>query len=413
MAASLSNSVECSRVNWLFLDLNSYFASVEQQVSPELRGKPVAVLPVVAETTCCIAASYEAKAFGVKTGTMVKDARQMCPGIALVPARHEMYIEFHQQILKAVDLCIPVSQVASIDEMACRLLGRERVVENAMEIGRKIKRTIYAKVGECLRCSIGIAPNRMLAKTASNMQKPDGLVAIAPADLPECLYRLMPADLPGIGRRMNARLERHGILTMQQLCQQSPQQMRTLWGSVVGERFWHWLRGEDFEEPESSRSSIGHQHVLAPEERSLERAGMILEKLLHKAATRLRRMKLWTGALSVCVGFSYGRERNVWEGRVRMMECQDTVTLMEVFRKVWEGCPRGKPTFVGLSLHDLVPESLHTSSFFMEEEKRGRIAHVMDSLNGKYGEQTLYVGGRQTSSEAMPPRIAFSYIPEL
>jgi DNA polymerase-4 len=90
VAASLRNSVECSRVNWLFLDLNSYFASVEQQVRPELRGKPVAVLPVVAETTCCIAASYEAKAFGVKTGTMVKDARQMCPGIALVPARHEM-----------------------------------------------------------------------------------------------------------------------------------------------------------------------------------------------------------------------------------------------------------------------------------------------------------------------------------
>jgi DNA polymerase-4 len=96
-----------------------------------------------------------------------------------------------------------------------------------------------------------------------------------------------------------------------------------------------------------------------------------------------------------------------------MMECRDTVTLMEVFRKVWEGCPQGKPTFVGLSLHDLVPESLHTASFFMEEEKRGRIANVMDSLNGKYGEQTLYVGGRQTSSEAMPPRIAFSYIPEL
>src|SRR6201997_5496653 len=89
-------------VNWLFVDLNSYFASVEQQDRPELRGKPVGVVPMLADTTCCIAASYEAKAHGVKTGTIVADAKKMCPNIILVEGRHELYVEYHHRIVEAV-----------------------------------------------------------------------------------------------------------------------------------------------------------------------------------------------------------------------------------------------------------------------------------------------------------------------
>ena len=122
---------ESERVQWLFLDLNSYFASVEQETRPELRRKPVAVVPMVADTTCCIAASYEAKAFGVRTGTGVKDAKQMCPGLRIVEARHELYVQYHHKIVEAVNTCVPVTAVVSIDEMACRLMGRECPVENA------------------------------------------------------------------------------------------------------------------------------------------------------------------------------------------------------------------------------------------------------------------------------------------
>ncbi len=113
-------------LNWLFVDLNSYFASVEQQVRPDLRGRPVGVVPMTADTTCCIAASYEAKAYGVKTGTVVADAKRMCPGLVLVEARHELYVEYHHRIVEAVESCLPVTTVLSIDEMACRLMGRER-----------------------------------------------------------------------------------------------------------------------------------------------------------------------------------------------------------------------------------------------------------------------------------------------
>ena len=110
----------------LLVDFNSYFASVEQQVEPRLRGRPVGVVPMMADTTVCIAASIEAKTFGVKTGTKVGEAKRLCPGIELVLARHEVYIDFHHRAVAAVDTVVPVRQVLSIDEMDCELTGRWR-----------------------------------------------------------------------------------------------------------------------------------------------------------------------------------------------------------------------------------------------------------------------------------------------
>ena len=126
-------------LNWLFVDLNSYFASVEQEARPELRGRPVGVVPMMADTTCCIAASYEAKAFGVRTGTIVADAKRMCPEIVLVEGRHELYTEYHHRVVEAVESCVPVTAVCSIDEMACRLMGRERPLRAAIDLGMRVK----------------------------------------------------------------------------------------------------------------------------------------------------------------------------------------------------------------------------------------------------------------------------------
>src|ERR1700749_2350585 len=143
-------------LNWLFVDLNSYFASVEQEVRPELRGRPVGVVPMMADTTCCIAASYEAKAFGVRTGTIVADAKRMCPGIVLVEARHELYVEYHHRVVEAVESCVPVTSVMSIDEMACRLMGREQPLLAALELAAQVKAAVRSKAGSTLRCSVGL-----------------------------------------------------------------------------------------------------------------------------------------------------------------------------------------------------------------------------------------------------------------
>ena len=405
-------------LHWMFLDLNSYFASVEQETRPELRGRPVGVVPMMADSTVCIAASYEAKAFGVRTGTGVKDAKQLCPAIELVEARHELYVQYHHRIVEAVESCLPVTMVVSVDEMACRLMGCEQPEPNARQLAAKVKRTIREKVGSTLRCSIGLAPNRFLAKVGSDMQKPDGLTVIRADELPENLFRLKPQDLPGIGPRMNRRLERKGIFTMPQLCALSEMQMRNLWGSVVGERFWHWLRGEDLDEvllgaqePELQKS-VGHQHVLPPALRTMDGAAGVAQKLLHKAGVRLRRMGMWARGLSAFVRFAPWREGQFWEAHTRISECQDTLFLLQTFLKLWKQCPIGKPVMIGVSLYDLVPENLHTADLFSEEQRRGQLSRAMDSINAKYGNNTVYLGGVHHVRDAAPPRIAFSSIPE-
>src|ERR1700722_10602709 len=113
-------------VQWLFLDLNAYFASCEQQETPALRGKPIIIVQTVTDSACAIAASYEAKRLGIKTGMLFREAKQLSPEVIPVQARHKLYTEYHERILKTVDTCLPIEKVVSIDEMACRLMGRER-----------------------------------------------------------------------------------------------------------------------------------------------------------------------------------------------------------------------------------------------------------------------------------------------
>jgi DNA polymerase-4 len=395
-------------LRWLFLDLNSYFASIEQELRPELRNQPVAVVPVMANTTCCIAASYEAKAFGVKTGTLVSEARRLCPRIQLVEARHKLYVDYHHAIVTAVESCLPVAVVMSIDEMACRLMGRERSVENAIAIAKKIKQAIREKVGSTLRCSVGLAPNRFLAKVASDMQKPDGLVVIQSSDLPQILYSLELNDFPGIGTQMFKRLQFHGVQTVEQLCALSKAEMKRIWNGIVGERVWHWLRGDDVAEPLTRRQTVGHSHVLPPDFRTEEGAYAVLQKLVHKAAARLRKMRYWAGGLALTIRFGKGRD---WSAKTSMVECQDTITMLEALQSVWRERPAGSPLAVGVTLFDLVPEQLHTLSLF-EDPRRSRLAAAIDAINAKYGTDTVYFGGIHTARHTAPTRIAFTSIPD-
>src|SRR5277367_3695045 len=170
-------------VQWLFLDLNAFFASCEQQENPALRGKPVIVVQTLTDSACAIAASYAAKAFGIKTGTLVREARRLCPAVIPVQANHRLYTDYHDRILNAVDTCLPIGKIMSIDEVACRLMGTERQIPAARELALKIKRALRDQVGECLTCSIGIAPNVFLGKVGSDLQKPDGLVVITAENL--------------------------------------------------------------------------------------------------------------------------------------------------------------------------------------------------------------------------------------
>jgi DNA polymerase-4 len=416
----------------LFVDLNSYFASVEQQVRPELRGKPIGIVPMMADTTCCIAASYEAKAFGVKTGTIVGDAKKMCPGLVLVEARHDIYVEFHHRIVEAVESCLPVTAVLSIDEMACRLMGRERPLLAAMELGRQVKARILERVGPMMRSSVGLATNRYLAKVASDMEKPDGLVALPLDLLPEALRQLTLRDLPGIGAKTEKHLNERGINSMEQILSLDCEQAGELWGSVWGERLWRWLKGEDFDMSETDHlKSMSHQHVLAPEMRTPEKAWAVAHKLLHKAAMRLRASGLWASSIGLAIGFAVPRSQNMpvsrfgvptrgWKAEQRLSECQDNQTLIAALVRLWESRPSGAeyehPYFIGVHLNGLVPDRLHTLNLFdglEDEQSRARLQAAMDAINNKYGMSTLAPATMLTAFKAAPTRIAFHSIPEL
>jgi DNA polymerase-4 len=399
-------------VRWLYLDLNSYFASVEQQLCPELRGRPVAVVPVEAETACCIAASYEAKRYGVVTGTDVHVARRLCPEIVFVPARHEHYAAFHHRIIAAVNRIVPVERVLSIDELAARLMGSECRPDRALELARNIKDALRCEVGECLQSSIGLASNLLLAKIASDMQKPDGLTLLDTGDLSVCLELLALRDIPGIGPRMELRLHQQGITTVKAMLALTAKQMRAIWGSIIGERYWYWLHGYDFDDSTSLQSSIGHQHVLPPKLRTHELAGAVARKLLIRAAARLRRGHLWARGLSVYLSFTPGREKKLWECHTRIFESQDTFTLLEVFDRMWADAPHGKPNFVGVELYDLVPEAQHTEAMLPEEAPRRRLACAMDTLQERFGPRALYLAGMEGVWDAAPAQIAFSSIPD-
>jgi DNA polymerase-4 len=412
----------------LFVDCDSYFASVEQHLDPRLRGRPVGVAPVMAESSCCIAASYEAKAFGVKTGTLVRDARQMCPGIAIVPARPPEYIRFHHQIVAAVEDCIHVEAVLSIDEMWAWLPLNLREPETIREIAARIKATVAREVSPVIKVSIGVGPNRYLAKAASKMRKPDGLFFIAERDLPDILHPLKLRDLNGVGRSMEERLHAAGIHTVEQLCAASKERLRHVWGGVVGDRFWHLIRGEEIPDLVSAKKSIGHSHVLPPDSRPPDRAWPILCKLLHKACERLRSHGLLTGSLRMHLSYFRGVK---WEPEVRLPETDCTLTLMHQLGKLWRERPDPRTPLVqvAVTLTHLVEHGNYTPQLFPDliqdggrvedspagygDEKLRRLDATLDKLRARYGRNVVYLGAAQEARDSAPMRISFTHIPDM
>lgn len=411
--------------NWLFLDLNSFFASVEQQERPELRGRPVAVVPADTEFTCAIAASYPAKACGVKTGTLIRDARRMCPGLVCVPARHELYVRYHHRIVAEVDRHIPVTQIASIDEMACELVGEFRRPEAARALAGRIKEGLRRRVGECLTCSIGIAATRLLAKVASDLEKPDGLVLLPTDELPGRLASLELHDLPGIGPNLERRLWRAGIDTFLQLWNTAPKQLRAIWHSVEGERFWYRLHGVEIPDTPTRRGMVTHSHVLEPALRPAALAGEVARRLVLKAAGRLRRLGYYASRLDLFARVERGPR---WDGGVRFEPACDNHALLAALAALWDHllAEVGPVRFlqVGVALHGLLsPEQMRQLELFPggagadaaaceRRAARERLSAAMDQLNARFGRDSVTLGLLPGDPPAyLGSRIAFTRVP--
>lgn len=412
-------AADAAGLRWLFLDLNSYFASVEQQERPALRGRPIIVTPVASDHTCAIAASIEAKRLGIRTGTKVLEARRLCPGLIVVDARHDLYVEYHHRVLAEIDRHLPVTKVMSIDEAVCQLLGEERLLPNALALARKVQAGILKNIGGCLGSSVGLAPSVLLAKTASDMRKPGGLTVLGADHLPGPLLDLDLRDLSGIGHSMKARLAVAGVTDVAALWALTPRRARAIWGSIMGERFWYGLHGIDPPEIRTApQQSIGHSHVLGAGLRHAAGAHLVGRRLLTRAASRLRRAGMMAGGLSIHVRIA---DAPSGSAACSFEQTADTFRLLHVFEAAWEGISldKARPLLVGVSLFGLSsaqdsppPDLFGWRAGAAENQKSLRLSAAMDRLNQRYGSETVAVGAPiQGISRYMGAKIAFNRVP--
>ena len=377
--------------------MNSYFASVEQQCHPEWQGRPLGVCEHLGGII--IAASIQAKKWGIKTGTPVWEAKKIYPQIILTKTSPERYRYYHRLLFKIVSEYASQIERYSIDEVfldltrVCNVKRPESVepFEEAARIAKAIKSKMRQLMGEVLTCSIGIAENKLLAKIASDLQKPDGLTLVRPEDKAKLYGVLKLTDVPGIGHRIKRRLCDLGINSLADLRDYPQSRLVALFG-LPGYHLYKLgqLEGTAFPEVHENleAKSVGHMYTLPKEFRQPEFLEPVLYKLSEMVALRLRKKNLAGRVLSVYVhtaddrwlGKSAKFAFRVWEGR-------------EIFfqsRKILKNLGMGSVAIrlAGISLASLEP-ALSQPDLFGLGAKQANIARALDKINGKYGGFTV------------------------
>jgi DNA polymerase-4 len=380
----------------LYLDFDGFFASVEQQARPALRGRPVGVVPFTSTVyTCVIACSKEAKRHGVTNVMPVLEAKQKCPDIVLVAQSPDLYRRAHHALLSEIAAVIPVDAVKSIDELTCKLELADRNAPEAL--ARQIKTRIRDNIGPYITCSIGFAANRLLAKMAGKTDKPDGVTIWRPKDMPAPLLEVPLEDVSGIGRRMERRLQTAGIFTMADLWQSQPKQLRNIWGNVTGERLWYALHGYDIQASASSRGMFGHGRVLPPDWREIEHARECSRLLLVKAARRMRRDGFYAGRLWLWLSMRNAR----WSEGVVLPIVRDDQACLAGLETLWKKACRELPPGtkiirLGVTLLDLSPATARQLDMFVNDDAARQrwesVTLAIDRLNTKYGRTVVSLG---------------------
>ncbi len=301
----------------MHLDMNSYFASVAQQDDPELRGRPVGVCEHLGGII--IAASIEAKRLGIKSVTPVREARAMCPGIALVPTAFQRYRFYTERLLKLVRDYSNSVELYSIDELFCDLSAASSSTARgagdpwveAERIAREIKGRMPREVGDWFLCSIGLSWSKVAAKVASELEKPNGLT-VAPPEKREWLYgQIALTDIPGIANRSARRLATLGIRSLQDLRRYPKSRLVAAWG-MPGYQVWSLGQLEDaggsrpFSHGPERPKSIGHQYTLERAYRAPRFLRPVLYHLSDMVARRLYRHGLAASRVHVYIRGSEG-----------------------------------------------------------------------------------------------------------
>ena len=380
----------------LYLDFDGFFASVMQQAYPALRGKPVGIVPFAGtDRTVVIACSKEAKQFGCHNVMKVAAARDKCPELILVPQEPDLYRRAHNSLISEISAVIPIDAIKSIDEITCILDENQRKAPE--KLGEQIKYRLQRYIGPHITCSIGFAANRQLAKIAGKMDKPDGITIWHPHMMPAPLYPVGFDDIPGIGSRMEKRLYRLGITTMQALLATSPKQMRKIWNSVTGERLWYALHGYDIQAQQSERGMFGHGRVLPPESRSLPKAKEIARLLLIKAGRRLRREGYYTSGFWLYLAIRDGS----WSASLSLPIVNDDKAILTALETLWARVNKELPSRITIyrvhvTLVDLTNASNRQLDMLLNDDTERRkweaVTGAIDKLNSRYSQTIVSLG---------------------
>jgi DNA polymerase-4 len=422
----------------MHIDLNSCFSTIEQQANPLIRNKPVAVGAYTRDSGILLAASYDAKAMGIKLGTSVREAREICPGIIILMPDPPKYREAHRRFREVLTAYTDQVVAKSIDEFVVDFHGSPAIqAGRSMEaIGYKIKERIKESLGEYVTVNVGIGTNRFLAKLAAGLHKPDGLDVITPDNILE-IYKTIPlTDLPGINRRFKARLQAAGIGTPYDMYQASGNYLRDfVFFSKLGHAWHQRLRGWEVDAVEWGRKSIGHQYALEHKTTDREEIKRILMKLCEKTGRRLRRHGYTAGGVQRAIRYvksSGGKPSNGPSGRGGYPFWHQShktnhplYATQEIYRAA-EHLLNGvrfmdKVSQISVGVFNLDTDTSQQIGLFdngIGDGKGGReqlaaLARAADNANDRYGEFTVVPAIMADMNKTILDRIAFGNVQDI
>lgn len=397
----------------MHIDLNSCFATIEQQANPLLRGKPIAVCAYTTPSGCILAPSVEAKRYGVKTGMRVKDGKKLCPFLILMESDPDKYRYVHMELRRLLSKYTNNFYPKSIDEFVLHMDGFLSIQDKTMkEIGMEIKDRIKEEIGDWLTVSIGIGPNRFLAKLASNLKKPDGLEEINKDNYLGIYMSQTLRDLHGINFRYEKRLKRVGICDPLDLFNADMALLDSAFKSVSSLYWYVRMRGWEIDGVEFGRRTYGNSYALPSSSGRQEELFPILSKLVEKTAHRMRRGGFNARGVGLFLSF---RDGSFWH-KTKQLE-YDIFESIDIFlqaKRLLSLCPEMKPIRVlAVNVFSLSSQKSLQLDFFQNRVKRKKLVESIDNINEKWGDFCVTPAQFLKLETKIVDRISFGGVNEL
>jgi DNA polymerase-4 len=397
----------------MHIDLNSCFASVEQQANPFLRGKPVAVAAFITDRGCILAASVEAKQLGIKTGMRVMDGRAIYPKLIVLPPDPWKYRNVHLKLRKLISGYTSDFSPKSIDEFVLNMKDYPKLLSgNMTRIGMEIKQRIKREVGEWLTVNVGIAPNRYLAKVAAGLNKPDGLDEINKSNFLNVYSKLKLTDLTGIKEANAARLNGMRIYSVLDFYQAPVWRLKAAFHSITG-LYWHLrLSGYEVDDIEFGRRSYGNSVALGRNLSTPFELSPVLARLTEKMCSRLRGAGYAAGGIHLMLVYKNG---SVWhKGRLLPQPQFDSKDFYKAaFRLLVEAGPNSPVLNIAVSCFNLTRLETLQLNMFEDMNKKQNLVRALDTVNERWGGFTVGSAKSFGGAKMVLDRIAFGGIKEL